>query len=603
MNLCSPFARVPRSASTARRWGLPALPLPLLLVGFAACATPLPEAQPATPPPAAAKAEAAVAAEAEAPAAPAPEAAEASSPDEGSASAGMPDQFSPDGEWLVDEEGKRYFIDRIVKGKYERISEDVVRPYNMPELKVEREDDEYFYIRVHEPQHAEVWNPRRDPTPEHLARYEADPLPEVDVLRFEEFGDGLPQRGQWRNGFALGDVDGDGHVDLVHGPARKEPGSPHIFLGDGAGHWRRWDEARFPPAPYDYGDAEVADFDGDGRLDLAFGFHLLGAFVLAQRDDGEFVPWNEGIALRTDKDAAIDFSGREILATDWTGDGRPDLVVLSEGPASMPREKGEELKQSPSGVRVYVNRGDGTWRAVDSTYQDRSFGDVVVVEDFDGDGVRDMVTGSRAIGYHELVKLGTPDGGWRAAPLDTLPEQSLVWSLAAGDFDGDGLADLAIGYRDNQWGVRREALDLLLNRSRPGSLEWERRLVAVGEVDKGFGALASGDVDGDGNLDLVAADDVGAVHVFLGDGEGNLRRERSPELAPPASHRHCAGYEVRLRDLDGDGRDEIVAGFAGEPGGEQALLGLLEKRCPDRGALRAWSPAPAATRPAVDEGR
>jgi hypothetical protein len=601
----SPTPELPRPNLAARRRRAPALTLLLLAAAVGvACTTPRQGAEPAAVPPPAAEPSAVVphgepAAEAAAAAADL-----AAAPAEGEDAAGEEPAgaAADDREWLVDGEGKRYFIDRIVKDRYTRISEDVVRPYNMPALKVEREDDEYFYIRVYETQHSEVWNPHRDPTPEQLARYEADPLPEVDVLRFAEFGDGLPRRGQWRNGFALGDVDGDGHVDLVHGPARKAPGSPHIFLGDDAGHWRRWDEARFPPAPYDYGDAEVADFDGDGRLDLAFGFHLLGAFVLAQRDDGEFVPWNEGIALRTDKDAQIDFSGREVVATDWNGDGLPDVVVLSEGPASMPREAGEEMKQSPSGVRVYVNRGDGTWRAADSTYQDRSFGDVVEIADLDGDGVRDMVTGSRAIGYHELVKLGKQDGGWRAAALDTLPEQSLVWSLAAGDFDGDGLADLAVGYRDNQWGVRREALDLLLNRSRPGSLEWERRLIAVGDVDKGFGALAGGDVDGDGELDLVAADDVGAVHVFLGDGEGNLRRERSPELAPPASHRHCAGYEVRLRDLDGDGRDEIVAGFAGEPGGEQALLGLMEKRCPDRGALRAWSPAPAAgERP--DQGR
>src|SRR5262245_42878837 len=82
-------------------------------------------------------------------------------------------------------------------------------------------------------------------------------------LVFEPFGRGLPTRGQWRNGFAVADMNGDGHPDIVHGPPRKVRGGPVVFLGDGRGGWTVWKDARFPAAPYDYGTAAVADFNGD----------------------------------------------------------------------------------------------------------------------------------------------------------------------------------------------------------------------------------------------------------------------------------------------------------------------------------------------------
>src|SRR5258707_1200039 len=44
-------------------------------------------------------------------------------------------------------------------------------------------------------------------------------------LTFQPFGAGLPTSGQWREGFRLADLNGDGQLDLVHGPARKQPGS------------------------------------------------------------------------------------------------------------------------------------------------------------------------------------------------------------------------------------------------------------------------------------------------------------------------------------------------------------------------------------------
>src|SRR4029453_9919415 len=98
--------------------------------------------------------------------------------------------------------------------------------------------------------------------------------------RLEEFGRGLPQRGQWREGFAVVDFDGDGNLDIVHGPPRKGSPVPVVFLGDGHGNWRQQALKSSRPGGYDYGDVAVADFNRDGRLDVVLGIHLRGLVVL-----------------------------------------------------------------------------------------------------------------------------------------------------------------------------------------------------------------------------------------------------------------------------------------------------------------------------------
>src|ERR1700674_4955601 len=133
-------------------------------------------------------------------------------------------------------------------------------------------------------------------------------------VRFVKFDVGLPTSGQWREGFRIADMNEDGHPDIVHGPARKQTGTPVIFLGDGKGSWTLWKEARFPTLAYDYGDVEVADFNRDGHIDIALAVHLHGLFVLAGDGKGGFVNASAGLE-------STGFSSRAIRVTDWNGDG------------------------------------------------------------------------------------------------------------------------------------------------------------------------------------------------------------------------------------------------------------------------------------------
>jgi VCBS repeat protein/FG-GAP repeat protein len=497
----------------------------------------------------------------------------------------------PDGHWLKDEYGRPYFIHRIAKveGAYVWVVEGkrVQLPRGLT-LDVVGQDDKTFSVKIYgtPPEWVQENKPAGPPSPEDLARVAASYKPEaadVDRLQLAAIGQGLPSQGQWRHGFAVADVNKDGHLDIVHGPPRKGGSRPVIFLGDGKGGWRRWAEATFPALPFDYGDAAVADFNGDGNPDIALACHLRGIAVMVGDGRGHFRLWSQGIGFQAaDSDVPV-FSSRAIVAVDWNRDGKPDLVALGEGPrlaVARTKDSASDFSGGARGLLVYLNQGDGTWRKeAPAERKDVGFGDALVVADFNGDGRLDVATASAVMGNRSLLHLAKADGTWEERPLDALRPQAIFRALASGDFNRDGRPDLAVGYTSNEMGVVRTGVDVLLAR-RGGT--WERRALANEEKNVGIWSLDAGDLNGDGALDLVGLDGEGLPWVFLGDGKGSFAREQSPEMKPPDTG--CAGYHVALADVDGDGEAEVLAGFAGE--GSSSPLGV--PRCTTGGGLKAW---------------
>lgn len=507
------------------------------------------------------------------------------------------------GNWYRDDKNRVYFLSPFPKdgewipyaGQWSSSGQMIQLGIDGEIYEVAGEDEERLYLVVYRPTVA-----RSNDAAEREAREEAERLSaayavetrQVNRVSAAPFSTGLPQEGQWRNGFDLADMNGDGHLDIVHGPPRRLlTNRPVVFLHDGAGTWRVMD-ATYPSFPYDYGAATADDFNGDGRQDIALGIHLRGvtAMVATGTRDGitEFDLYNEGLEFfspmpqdNVGSEAAV-FSSRTLTTADWDGDGRPDILALGEGPrpaTDIVQRTRRLFDKTSFGLRVYLNRGEDGWQHLDIPREQRTvFGDAVTTGDFDGDGRVEAFVGNNVISLRSL--LVGHGAGERSLQLHEVPEvrpMAIVHAVAAGDFNGDGRDDVAVAFLNREPDIWRSGIDILY--SREGG--WERRPLIMREERKPWTALATGDVDGDGALDLAALDRSGHSYLFLGDGQGFFSQEQSLGIEPPG--KDCAGYHVALADLDGDGRDELVEAFAGE-----VEHYFAPDRCPKGGALRAW---------------
>jgi hypothetical protein len=479
----------------------------------------------------------------------------------------------------VDADGHAYRVKRLAKQglRYRRLEGGWVRVAPYFQYRLEREDEQYLYVREYvappSPTAPAVASgtAKQSAVPNADANAAAAGLDPVDRVDLAPFSDGLPTAGQWRNGFALADMNGDRQLDLVHGPPRKGGGGPRIYLGDGAGRWRPWSDATYPPGSYDYGAVAVADFDGDGHLDIALGAHLTGISVLLGDGKGHFRAGN--VPRDFPGETSAPFTTRALLARDWNRDGTPDLLAMGEGPS---RGGGRSL-----GWSAFLNQGGGRWQKQAQTRQSsRTFGDALAAGDFDADGHDDLLTASLSLGNRDIVHYGGPHG--RTLTLEAIHPQALVYSVASADFDADGRSDLAIGSLSNEAGRWRSQLELLL--ARPDG-SWRQVVLSSRAGRSAFYAIAAGDVDGDGRRDLAATDDTGTLRLFLGDGRGTFAAEDSPELKPLGAG--CRGYDVQLADLNGDRRAEVVAAFASEVSPASGKAG-----CPGEGRLQVWTPQP-----------
>jgi len=484
--------------------------------------------------------------------------------------------------WLIDDQGREFRIEKFDKKvPHLRLDGNRLRTQMGITFDLAGEDEQSFFIKVYRT--TGVTAPPVPPraAPEEKARvaatYEFE-LPVSQTLRFEPFDEGLPRSGQWRFGFVLADMNGDGHLDIVHGPPRRRPGPPVIFLGDGSGHWRQWGAASFPKQRYDYGNVAVADFNGDGRLDIVMGMHLLGIGVLLGDGAGRFTTASRGM---DPLDPLTAFSSHALVAVDWDGDGHVDVVALAEGPRLGMRRGGgaRELTGTSLGVVLYRNRGDSTWEKALSTQP--LAGDVLVQAPSRWQGRPWLIAGSITRGQRDLIIRGGDPFVFE--PLSGLRPGAQVRALALADFDGDGLDDVAVGYVANEAEQWRSGIDLVLRRA---DSRVERRTIVVEPGAFGVTALGTGDLDGDGRPDLVALSNNGETLVLRNAGGGAFTRE-DVQLTDRVAG--CRGYHVRVQDIDGDGRAEIVAAFAAE---SEGLGTFRSEGCPGQGSLRAWRSRP-----------
>lgn len=380
------------------------------------------------------------------------------------------------------------------------------------------------------------------------------PVSRKPKFQLQPIDSGLPLQGQWREGFELGDINGDGHLDLVHGPARKGNFQPNVFLGDGQGHFRRDANAHWPPLPYDYGDVALADFNRDGLLDVAISAHLRGLAVLINEGRQSFAPWGQGLPM-TLPAAAPDqplFGSRAIAAVDWNQDGMVDLLATNEGPTmyAMDRAKSEAL-------RLYLNRG-GFFELSDVSQIVNAWGSAIAVGDVTGDRWPEVITGSQRYGNRKLLHIGFGSAPSSQA-LNSLPDRLAVFATH--------LAPLRAGQPNSMlFGAHvmppdlKDCSVLLATDFNTGQSDSTTPLFA--EPGQNWVTdLQSADFNGDGQRELVALHRYGQIRV-LSQQDSHWQTTLLAEV--PATVNGCNGAHLELADLDHDGQPEVLASYAGE---------------------------------------
>jgi uncharacterized protein (TIGR03437 family) len=279
---------------------------------------------------------------------------------------------------------------------------------------------------------------------------------------------------------------------------------------------------RYIPIGDDCCSVLTGDFNRDGRMDIVVAHAVSGVTVLLGNGDGSFTRIETALA----PGSVIDYL---YAVADFNSDGILDLLVVVRGRTG-----------------VMFGNGNGTFRSPAVFDVGSQYG-VAAVGDFNGDGKPDLLVN---LGNGFAVRLGNGDGTFQpTGPITPFPEGDFYPAMV-GDFNNDGKADVA-------WTTARccSGARIWLGDGRGG---FQNNIdYAGGGGSSSFKELAVGDLNRDGNLDLVVGTPLG-VSVSLGKGDGAFRV--LPYYYYPWFSRTNTGESVTVADLNGDGIADVIYG-------------------------------------------
>ena len=341
-----------------------------------------------------------------------------------------------------------------------------------------------------------------------------------------------------------GDFNGDGHLDLFIQGANEVPGFAKVLLGDGKGSFTALPEFQFLPPEclsgiqYSY---VAADFDGDGKLDLAVGSseaHPGRIAFLWGKGDGTFVT-----------QVVNGLQAPLIKVADLTGDNIPDLIAFGNSLSIIPGDPNRKIASPPiltengaggtistadvngdglpdiyRGGEVFLNRGNGAFSAPILAPGG------LRIADLNGDGLADLVG---CTGNSIQIWPGDGSGTFSSSPMNIPIGVPCPSDVKIVDLDRDGRLDI-VGTGFILYGAGGFNFDLV---SIPGRFD---------------GPLLIGDFDGDGHLDII---ETRSGYTLFAQPGRSFRAVFSPGGTVPVAD--ISAYAVA--DFNMDGKDDVAA--------------------------------------------
>jgi len=346
---------------------------------------------------------------------------------------------------------------------------------------------------------------------------------------------------------AVGDFNGDGNLDLAL--ADSYTGTVTLLKGDGAGNF-----TPFPGSPVSVGSGvssgpfsiAVGDLNGDGNLDLVVANFGDGTVSILLGDGhGNFTPASTPTVSVGSGRYSNPYS---VALADFLGNGVLDMAVANS---------------ANNNVSILLNDGAGNFSpAATPTVAVGVSPLSVVVGDFLGNGKLDLAVANRfgtdpTESSPGTVSILLGDGTGSFTPAATLPVGYSPFSVAVGDFNGDGVLDLAVAnWCGNDPNCSSAGtVSVLLGDGAGHFTPAAASPISVG-LNPSF--VAAGDFSGDGNLDLAVANfSSNTVSVLLGDGQGNFTPAATSPIAVGVNPSSLA-----VGDFNGDGNPDLaVANF------------------------------------------